>query len=215
VTGGRRPDHRVKNRPDLMGVLPSATSFIDPNGVSRRHAEIDGGKAFLTGRPPSRNKPSVKQHRGRPGQHHRLQPGLTGITSATSSSCSTPSPEGGRPRDRSFFFHEQYQGRPRGRGTRRNEPAHLEASPPEPWPPRPARGKAQGDLEIAREPVERASRSTKYAPRSSTRVELFPQAERAVPVLIDRPRSGWSEAIKYRPGRRTAVRRRRPRRRIR
>ena len=64
---------------------------LDPNGVSRRHAEIyRKGEEFFLADLNSRNYDQGQQHQGHPGRRPPPDCPATGSTSATSSSSSTP-----------------------------------------------------------------------------------------------------------------------------
>ena len=65
---------------------------LDPNGVSRRHAEIyRKAEEFLPGRPQLAEHDQGQQHQGHSGHRSSLGRPEIGSISATSSSCSTRS----------------------------------------------------------------------------------------------------------------------------
>ena len=66
----------LKNEITLIGRSPECQIVLDPNGVSRRHAEIRRqGEVFFLADLMSRNKTKVNNTEVVPRNDHRLQPG--------------------------------------------------------------------------------------------------------------------------------------------
>src|SRR3954468_509110 len=66
----------LKNEITLIGRSPECHIVLDPNGVSRRHAEIRKvGETFYLADLRSRNKTKVNNGEVAQGKEHRLQPG--------------------------------------------------------------------------------------------------------------------------------------------
>ena len=157
----------LKSELTVIGRSPECQIVLDPNGVSRRHAEIRKvGDAFFLADLRSRNKTKVNNAEVEPGQR--------------------PPAPAGRPdqhlRRRVRLLPRRPPRRPapkadgdvmvvtEGEDVRRPEHAHARRLALErPGQRRPARGQAQGDPRDRPEPLERAAGSTPSPPRSSTR----------------------------------------------
>src|SRR3954447_21963646 len=189
----------LKNDLTVIGRSPECHIVLDPNGVSRRHAEIRRvGEAFYLADLRSRNKTKVNNSEVTTGNDHRLQPGdRINICDVEFIYYTVPPKESG-PKDNIMVVTE---------GDDLDDPnmhtfdasrssALASAVRPE--------VKLKAILEIARN-LSSELKIDNVAPKIlDSLVELFPQAERLFLMLIDPATKRLvRKAFKYRPGRRS------------
>jgi serine phosphatase RsbU (regulator of sigma subunit)/pSer/pThr/pTyr-binding forkhead associated (FHA) protein len=190
----------LKNDLTLIGRSPECHIVLDPNGVSRRHAEIRRvGEAFYLADLRSRNKTKVNNTEVVLGNDHRLQPGdRINICDVEFVFYAVPPKEAG-PRESNIMVvtEEGDLDDPNLHTLDASRSSALAAAV------RPE-VKLKAILEIARN-LSSELKIDNVAPKIlDSLVELFPQAERLFLMLIDPATKRLvRKAFKYRPGRRT------------
>ena len=190
----------LKNELTLIGRSPECQIVLDPNGVSRRHAEIRRvGEEFFLADLRSRNKTKVNNAEVLPGNDHRLQSGdRINICDVEFIYYTAPPKEPG-PKDSNIMVVTE--------GDDVDDPnmhtldasrssALATAVRPE--------VKLKAILEIARN-LSSELKIDAVAPKIlDSLVDLFPQAERLFLMLLDPVTKRLvRKAFKYRPSRRT------------
>jgi serine phosphatase RsbU (regulator of sigma subunit) len=191
----------LKSELTLIGRSPECQIVLDPNGVSRRHAQIRRvGDEFYLGDLRSRNKTKVNNIEVTEGNDHRLQTGdRINICDVEFIYYTTP-PKEPAPKENNIMVVTE--------GDELDDPNMLTfdasrssalaaAVRPE--------VKLKAILEIARN-LSSELRIDTVAPKIlDSLVDLFPQAERLFLMLLDPVSKRLvRKAFKYRPGRRTA-----------
>jgi serine phosphatase RsbU (regulator of sigma subunit)/pSer/pThr/pTyr-binding forkhead associated (FHA) protein len=189
----------LKNDVTVIGRSPECHIVLDPNGVSRRHAEIRReGEIFYLADLRSRNKTKVNNAEVITGNDHRLQPGDRINICDVEFVYYTAPPREAAARDDNIMVVTE--------GDDLDDPnmhtldasrssALASAVRPE--------VKLKAILEIARN-LSSELKIDAVAPKIlDSLVELFPQAERLFLMLIDPTTKRLvRKAFKYRPGRR-------------
>jgi serine phosphatase RsbU (regulator of sigma subunit)/pSer/pThr/pTyr-binding forkhead associated (FHA) protein len=190
----------LKSEITVIGRSPECQIVLDPNGVSRRHAEIRRmANDFYLADLNSRNKTKVNNTEVLPGNDHRLQPGDRINICDVEFLYYTTAPKESAPREDNIMVVTE--------GDDLDDPnmltfdasrssAMASAVRPE--------VKLKAILEIARN-LSSELRIDAVAPKIlDSLVDLFPQAERLFLMLVDPATKRLvRKAFKYRPGRRS------------
>jgi sigma-B regulation protein RsbU (phosphoserine phosphatase) len=190
----------LKHEITVIGRAPDCHIVLDPNGVSRRHAEIRRvGEAFFLADLRSRNKTKVNNAEVMLGNDHRLQPGdRINICDVEFVYYAAPPKEGGPRDDNIMVVTDGDEGDDPNMLTFDASRSSAMASVVRP------EVKLKAILEITRN-LSSELRIDAVAPKIlDSLAELFPQAERLFLMLIDPATKRLvRKAFKYRPGRRT------------
>jgi sigma-B regulation protein RsbU (phosphoserine phosphatase) len=197
----------LKHEITVIGRSPECHIVLDPNGVSRRHAEIRRvGEAFYLADLRSRNKTKVNNSEVHEGNDHRLQAGdRINICDVEFVYYIAPPKETGPRETNIMVVTEGDEGDDPNMLTFDASRSSAVASAVRP------EVKLKAILEIARNLSSELKIDTVAPKILDSLVELFPQAERLFLMLIDPATKRLvRKAFKYRPGRHLAQPRARP-----
>ncbi len=184
----------------VIGRAPDCQIILDPNGVSRRHAEIRrDGDTFLLADLKSRNKTKVNNVDVTPGRDHRLKPGdRINICDVEMVYYDVPPKPSGSSSGSNVMIVTDGEDHPNIKMLDASRSSAMaSAVRPE--------VKLKAILEITRN-LSTELEIDAVAPKIlDSLMELFPQAERLFLMLLDPENNRLvRKAFKYRPSRRTA-----------
>ena len=190
----------LKNDLIVIGRAPDCHIILDPNGVSRRHAEIRrDGDTFLLADLKSRNKTKVNNVDVTPGRDHRLKPGdRINICDVEMVYYDVPPKPSSSPSGSSVMIVTDGEDDPNIQTLDASRSSAMaSAVRPE--------VKLKAILEITRN-LSTELQIDSVAPKIlDSLMELFPQAERLFLMLLDPETNRLvRKAFKYRPSRRSA-----------